>query len=395
MSARPLEGLTVLDLSRLLPGPFATLLLADLGATIVKIEPPRGGDYARWFPPSAGGTSGLFAALNRNKQGLVLNLKAPDGPALLKRLVADADILIESFRPGVMDRLGVGYEALRAVNPRLIYCAISGFGQTGPLAQRAGHDLGYLALSGLLGVSGAQGQAQQPGFQAADVAGGSLYGVIGILAALHQRTRTGEGQLVDVSMTDGAAGLGVMMHAKQHLDGQPIGPGTDELAGSRPCYRVYRCADGKQLAVGALEPKFWSALCTAIGVPHLISDGLATGDRGAAVIAELDALFGTRTRDDWVDHLADFDVCVEPVLQLDEVAEHPLATHAGWFGTHGRAEGETTWRHQYPNPRLLPAAPPPAATPAPTLGADTRAVLARAGLTADEVEALFAAGVVA
>ncbi|MEZ4468707.1 MAG: CaiB/BaiF CoA-transferase family protein, partial [bacterium] len=240
-------------------------MLADLGASIIKVEEPRGGDYARHFPPLGGRMSGVFAALNRDKRGIVLDLKRPEGRDALLRLAARADVLIESFRPGVMDRLGLGWDALHAASPRLIVCSISGFGQTGPLAERAGHDLGYMAIAGLLGLGGRAGEVVQPGVQTADIAGGALYGVVGILAALHQRATTGLGQRVDASMTDGAAGLGLMVHAKQHLDQRPTAPGEDDLAGGRLCYRTWRCADGRWLAVGALEPKFWSTLCGAMG----------------------------------------------------------------------------------------------------------------------------------
>ncbi|MCA9547859.1 MAG: CoA transferase, partial [Myxococcales bacterium] len=282
----------------------------------------------------------------------------------------------------------------RALNPGLVYCAITGFGQTGPLAQRAGHDLGYLALAGLLGTTGTGDQVVQPGFQAADLAGGALYGVVGILAALFARQRTGEGQLVDASMTDGVAGLGIMMHARQHLEGAPIGPGADTLAGSQLCYRVYRCADGRHLAVGALEPKFWQALCVALGIPELKHDGLISGTRKGAVEAQITALFASQPRDHWVQALAQSDVCTEPVLSLDEVRESPQATARGWFGTHRHPGEGAEFLHQYPNPGLLPEAPPPPVAPAPLLGEHTRAVLAELGCAAEEIDGWLSRGAV-
>ncbi len=394
MRPPPLQGLRVLDLTRLLPGPYATLVLADLGAEIIKIEAPGGGDYARWYPPLGGRMSALFAALNRNKRGVVLNLKQPDGPAILRRLVQRADVLFESFRPGVMDRLGVGYDALKTINPGLIYCAITGYGQEGPLADQAGHDLNYLALSGLLGTTGRAGEVIQPGFQAADVAGGALYGVIGVLAALHARDRSGEGAFIDAAMTDGVAGLGIMMHARQALAPAELGPGQDELAGDRLCYRVYRCADGKHLAVGALEPKFWATLCAAIGAPHLATDGLATGARRDGIQPAVEALFASRTRDAWVAHLASSDVCVSPVLSLEEVRRSPQAEARGWFGQHDHPSEGATFLHQHPNPALVRDHPPPPVQPAPTMGADTREVLTAAGCSADEIAAWAAAGAI-
>lgn len=392
-TTRPLEGLRVLDLTRLLPGPFATLLLADLGARVIKIEAPRTGDYARWMPPLGGRMSAIFAALNRDKESVALDLKRPEGRAAFEALAAGADIVVDSFRPGVMARLGLGYEHLSALNPRLIGCAITGYGQTGPLAHKAGHDLNYVALAGLGGVTGVDGQPVTPGLQMADIAGGALYGVIGILAALHARHRTGHGRFVDASMTDGVAGLGMMLHARQYLDGESVGPGFDLLAGDRPCYRIYRCKSGGALAVGALEPKFWMGLCAAIGRPDLASDGLATGRRKIRPQAELEALFASRTRDEWVALLAEHDVCVEPVLSLEEARDSAHARHRGLFGTHRHPVEGVEFFHQYPNPGLLPGLEPPKdPRPAPGLGQHTRAVLIEAGLDADAVAGLLASG---
>ena len=391
----PLDGLRVLDLTRLLPGPFATLLLADLGATIIKIEPPKGGDYARHFPPLGGKMSAIFAALNRDKQGIAVDLKVPEGQAVLHRLVEDADVVIEGFRPGVMARLNADYATLRAINPRLIYCSISGYGQTGPMAQRAGHDMNYLAISGLLGASGIDGQVAQPGIQTADIAGGALYPVIGILAALNQRHTTGEGQFVDASMTDGAAGLGIMLHAKQHLDAKPVTAGSDDLAGGKLCYRTYRCADGGFLAVGALEPKFWMGVCQALGRPELMADGYAEGKRRAPAEETLTALFASKTRDEWVSVFAEHDICVEPVLDPAEARVHPHAIARGLFGTHTHPAEGAEFLHQYPNPQLLPnSVPQGPPRPAPTLGQDTRAVLRLAGYSEDAVQAMADARIV-
>ncbi len=394
--SRPLDDVRVLDLSRLLPGPFASLLLADLGATVLKIEDTQGGDYARYFPPLGGRMSAVFAALNRDKRGLALDLKQAPGREILLRLVAEADILIESFRPGVMARLGLGPDALMAANPRLIYCAISGYGQDSPLADKAGHDFNYLALAGLAGVTGTpEAGVVLPGVQVADIAGGALYPVLGILAALHERTRTGRGRLVDASMADGVAGLGIMLQAKAFAGAKVDAPGADELAGALLCYRPWRCADGRTLAVAALEPKFWMAFCQAVGRPELGPEGYATGARRAAVEAELATLFASRTRDAWVEFLATHDCCIEPVLTLDEARETPHAQARGLFGTHHNAAEGAEFLHLFPNPKLLPGSEPPAAVrPAPRQGEDTRAVLSEAGYSPAEIDALLAAGVV-
>lgn len=370
-------------------------MLADLGATIIKVEPTKGGDYARHFPPLGRKMSGVFAALNRDKQGIAIDLKAPEGQAILHRLVADADVLVEGYRPGVMARLNADYATLRAINPRLIYCSITGYGQTGPMAHRAGHDMNYLAIAGLLGASGVDGEVVQPGIQTADIAGGALYPVIGILAALNQRHTTGEGQHVDASMTDGAAGLGIMLHAKQHLDAKPVAPGEGDLAGGKLCYRTYHCADGRFLAVGALEPKFWMGVCQALGHPELMADGYAEGKRRAPAAETLTALFASKTRDEWVAVFAGHDVCVEPVLDPAEARAHPHAVARGLFGTHAHPAEGVEFLHQYPNPQLLPAsAPQGPPRPAPTLGHDTRAVLRLAGYSDDAIRAMDEAKII-
>ncbi|MCK6569824.1 CoA transferase [Myxococcota bacterium] len=391
--SRPLDGLRVLDLTRLLPGPFASLLLADLGATVLKVEDTQGGDYARYFPPLGGRMSAVFAALNRDKTGIALDLKQAAGREVLLRLVDRADVLLESFRPGVMDRLGLGADALAARNPRLVYCSISGYGQDSPLAHRAGHDFNYLALAGLAGVTGVDGRVVLPGIQVADIAGGALYPVIGVLAALNERTRTGLGRRVDAAMTDGVAGLGIMLQAKAFAGAGIDDPGADELAGALLCYRPWRCADGRTLAVAALEPKFWAAFCAAVGRPELASDGYATGARKVAVEAELERLFASRTRDEWTAFLAAHDCCVEPVLSLEGARESPHARARGLFGTHAHPGEGATFLHVFPNPALLPGAEPPVdVRPAPRLGEHTRTVLAEAGYTADEITSLLATG---
>ncbi len=390
---RPLEGLRVLDLSRLLPGPFATLALADLGAEIIKVEAPPGGDYTRYYPPQGGSISASFGALNRDKRSIAINLKHPEGVAALKRLVPTFDIVVESFRPGVMDRLGVGYDTLRALNPRLIYCAITGYGQTGPLARRAGHDMNYQAVAGVLSMSGKDGEVVAPGIQPADIAGGSLWAVIGVLAALQERHRTGEGRFVDASMTDGVAGFGIMAQANAAM-GQAHRPaGQDMLTGGAVCYRSWRCKDGKYLSVGALEHKFWQGFCAAVERPDLMSDGFASGKRGEVVTAELTALFASRTRDEWAALLGPHDVCVEPVLEPAEAAASEHAQARGLYGRHTNEREGAEFLHQYLNPALLPGAEPPAEVrPAPGMGQHTREIFAEAGFDAEEIEALLAAG---
>lgn len=330
----PLEGVKVLDLSRLLPGPYATLVLADLGAQVDKVEEPEVGDYTRHAPPMKGDVSALFLALNRNKRSIALDLKSSEGLAALKALARHYDVLVESFRPGVMARLGCGYEVLAAENPRLIVCSVTGFGSTGPDAQRAGHDLGYQARAGLLAYGGAaNGAPAHPGAQVADL-GGSLFGVIGILAALHERSRTGRGRVVDVSLTESAtAFLHMQWGARLALgaEGAPLQRGREALNGGYPCYGLYETADRRWVALGALEPRFFLGLCQALGRPELIDGAWDVGEAGRQTRAALEEIFRQRTRADWVERFQGLDLCVEPVLEGDEARDDAQLRARGLF----------------------------------------------------------------
>jgi alpha-methylacyl-CoA racemase len=326
-----LEGIRVLDLSRLLPGGFCTLLLADLGAEVLKVEDTAGGDYIRWMPPYYGGdeqktngtASAYFLGLNRNKRSLRLNLKHEQGRDILLRLAQDYDVLVESFRPAVMDRLGVGYHALRERNPGLVYCAISGYGQSGPLTERSGHDTNYLALNGLLGLTGRRGGPPlQSAGQIADLGGGALMAAVGILAALHERARSGEGQLVDISMTDGSLSWLAMVVARYFCEQRPPRRGEIELAGGILCYFPYEAKDGGWVALGALEPKFWQNWCAGVERPDLVERQFEHPDSAAGV--EVAAVFKQRTRDEWAQFAGEHDCCLEPVLEMEEVLESDL-----------------------------------------------------------------------
>lgn len=378
-TANWLEGVRVLDLTRLLPGPFCSLVLADLGADVVKIEDPHGGDYARHYPPHGpDGAGAFFAALNRNKRSLALDLKAPAHADALRRLVAGADVLIESFRPGVMDRLGLSLDSLRAINPRLITCSISGFGQDGPLALRAGHDLGYIARSGVLWAQGFSGHAPRPpGVQIADVAGGALWAALGITTALYNRERTGEGAALDISMTEGAAALMIPTFATRSA-GELTEPGEGMLSGGVPCYGVYECRDGRYIAIGALEPKFWLPLVNLLGLPELAADGLVGGLDGAMVRGKIAAALLERDRDAWMQDLGAAEVCCEPVLSPEEVVASELARARQMFFILGGL------RHT----RTPLTSPDRAHTPPPSHGQHSRQVLAAYGFTPEEVDAL-------
>jgi alpha-methylacyl-CoA racemase len=392
-----LAGLKVLDLSRLLPGGFCSLLLADFGAEVLKVEDTGMGDYVRWSPPYHEGAddsakSALFLALNRGKRSIRLNLKEEGGREVLLRLVREHDVLLESFRPGVMDRLGVGWARLREENPRLVYCAITGYGQDGPYTARSGHDMNYLGLNGLLGLTGeADGPPVQAAGQIADIGGGSLMAALGILTALRERDRSGEGQLVDVSMFDGSLAWLAMVAAAQMTDGAaPQRRGGLELAGRLICYRPYECSDG-WVTLGALEPKFWQAWCRGVGREDLIERQFDAP--GSEAHAEVERIFLERTREEWTKFADEHDCCLEPVLDLDEALDSELVRARRMVveldqpGTDGvKLLGV---------PVKLSRTPGAPAGPGPALGEHTDDVLAGLGYSEEEIAALKESGAAA
>jgi crotonobetainyl-CoA:carnitine CoA-transferase CaiB-like acyl-CoA transferase len=315
-------GVKVLDLSRLLPGPFCSMLLADFGADVIKVEDPNGGDYIRGWPPFLGKNSGFHIVLNRNKRSMTLNLKKPEGKEIFKQLVAEADVVLEGFRPGVMERLGLGYKDLRAINPCLIYCAITGYGSDGPRAQRAGHDINYLALNGVLSYSGQEGQPTLPGVQVADLGGGALYAAFSIAAALFARERLGKGQFIDIAMADGALTWHCLRWGKYLADGIVPRPGDDMLNHGFACYNVYATRDGRFMSLGALEPQFWKLFCESVGQPDWNQPNyFEPGLHQQALQQQVAELFRTKTQAEWIRLFADKDCCCEPVLNLDEVMQ--------------------------------------------------------------------------
>jgi alpha-methylacyl-CoA racemase len=391
-----LEGVRVLDLSRLLPGGFCSLLLADFGAEVLKVEDTGMGDYVRWSPPYHEGAedsakSALFLSLNRGKRSVRLNLKEEAGREVLLRLVREYDVLLESFRPGVMDRLGVGPERLRRENPRLVYCAISGYGQDGPNTASSGHDMNYLGLNGVLGLTGQPGGPPvQSAGQIADLGGGALPAAFGILAALRERERSGEGQLVDVSMFDGSLSWLAMVAARYLCDGEVPERGSLELAGGLICYRPYECSDG-WVTLGALEPKFWREWCEGVEREDLVDKQFERP--GSDAHAEVERIFRERTRREWQDFAAQHDCCLEPVLELDEALDSELV----------RAR-EMVVRIDQPGtdgvqllgvPVKLSRTPGAPAGPGPALGEHTDEVLTALGYSAADVASLRESGAVA
>jgi len=385
-----LQGLRVLDLSRLLPGPFATQVFADFGADVVKIEEPGRGDYLRGFAPLRNGESLFFLNLNRNKRSVALNLKEPGGLEAFVRLAATADVVVESFRPGVMDRLGAGYDALREVNPRLVYCALTGYGQDGPLSQQAGHDINYLGFSGALALlRDPEGRPVVPGFQLADVGGGAMTGCVGILLALLARERTGSGQFVDAAMVDGVAPWLAYPWAFRGEAAEAVGP---NLSGEYPCYAVYEAADGRYLAVGALEPVFWERLCRHLGRPEWVGLQFVGGEERRALFAALGELFRSRPRDHWAAEFTLVDCCVTPVLELEELEDHP---HWSARGLVRRLAVSGVGEVPVLGPPVRLCGTPAAGLRAPPgLGEHTDALLAEVGYGADDLAGLRARGAV-
>jgi alpha-methylacyl-CoA racemase len=394
----PLEGVRVLDLSRLLPGPFCSLLLADFGADVLKVEDTAMGDYLRWSPPMVEGVedsaaSAMFLALNRNKRSVRVNLKDARGREVLFALVRSSDVVLESFRPGVLDRLGCGYAALREVNPAIVYCAISGYGQDSPLRERSGHDLNYLALAGLLGLTGdADGAPVQPAGQIADLGGGALMAAFGILAALRERDRSGEGQLVDISMTDGTLSWLAMVAARFLAEGVVPRRGGLELGGALACYRPYRCADG-WITIGALEPKFWASFCHGVGREDLV--GGQFDPPGSDTHRAVEAVVAARTRDEWAAFAAEHDCCLEPVLDLDQVLASDHAAARGMVVELDQPGAAAPVRQLGVPVKLSRTPGEPGRRPGPSLGEHTEEVLLELGYGSEEIRALFEAGAVA
>ena len=327
--AAPLKGIRVLDLTRLLPGPVATMRLADMGAEVIKIEDPGPGDYARAMGPVRAQVSQFFVAVNRGKQFLRLDLKDAAQRERLLLMAESADVLVESFRPGVMAKLGLGWDALKLRNPRLVMCAISGYGQDGPFAQLAGHDINYIGYAGMLAENcGPDGVPALPNLQVGDLLGGAQSALQGILAALLAVKMGGPGRFVDISMSDAVLAHNIMPLVAVNNGGEAA-PGRDLLSGGVPCYQVYRTADGRFMAVGALELKFWQVCCEVLERPDLTTRhwqlGQAVGGADAlAVQAELDAIFVQKTLAQWTSAFAARDCCVTPILSSAEALRHPL-----------------------------------------------------------------------
>lgn len=324
----PLAGLKILDFTRLLPGPLATMLMADMGADVLKIEDPGSPDYIRGFPPFIENQSAFYLSLNRSKKSLAINYSSAEGRETIYNLVKTADMVFEQFRPGVMAAMGLGYDNLKKQNPKIIYVSITGYGQTGPYAQQAGHDINYIGYSGLLATTGEKGRTPViPGGQIADVAGGSYMAVNGALAALYAREKTGQGQHVDIAMLDCVMPLTTLQTAQYFAAQESPERGTFQLSGGLVNYNVYECADGKYAALGALEPKFWENFCEMVNHPEWKNRILDTGEQQDELKKNVADLFKTKPRDEWIRLAEGKDTCLTPVLNISELKDNPQIRH--------------------------------------------------------------------
>jgi len=383
-----LEGIRILDLSRLLPGPYCSLILADMGAEVIKVEEPGFGDYIRWIPPMVHGKSYRYLILNRNKKSITLDLKSNEGREIFVKLVSKSDVVLESFRPGVAKRLRISYDELKTVNPQIIYCAISGYGQDGPYRDLSGHDINYIGYGGALGIIGRKGELPIiPGVQIADIGGGGMLAAISILTAIIARTKTGRGQFVDVSMLDGVVSW-LTIHAAEYFGGgKSPERGEMMLSGALAAYNVYETKDGKCLTLGILEEWFWKNLCKALQRDDLSKINFVDLNQQPRILSTLMETFKTKTLAEWISILNAADVPCGPVNSIEEVFKDPQVLHRKMIvETEHPVAGKIK---QIGIPIKLSETPGGVRSPPPELGQHTEEVLTQvAGLTKEEVKRL-------
>ena len=380
MSTLPLEGIRVLDLSRLLPGPYLTQLMADLGAEVIKVETPLAGDHVRLAPPEMG-LGNMYETINRNKKSLALNYRNARGRELFIEISKTTDVVLEGFRPTIADKYGIGYEAVRAVNPDIVYCSLSGYGQEGPYQQRAGHDFNYLSVGGAFSLNGRPGERPVPyGLPVADLSGGML-AAIAILGALVGRERGGQGMYLDMALLDGVISWMTPLALSAYFSGLEVGAGTHPLLGGRAFFNIYETSDGKYLTLAAIEPHFWGDFCKTIGRADLIER-----QYDPTLGSEMEGIFKQKTRAEWLNMFADNDACVEPVNSIEEMLANPQVQARGHVRMEaGKPVGMNSpfvfARGEY--------------SPAPALGADTRALLQEIDVSEKEIHALTKRGIIA
>ena len=379
-----LRELRMLDLSRLLPGPYCSLLLADLGMEVLKIEDPEQGDYLRAIGPIRRKDGASFLALNRNKKSMKLNLKIKEGKEIFYKLIQSYDIVLESFRPGVMNRLGVGYQELKRRNPRVILCSLSGYGQDGPYSERSGHDINYVGLGGVLEITGVKnGGPSLPGVQIADMGGGGMMAAIAILAAAVHREKAGEGQFLDISMMDGVVSWLSIHAGKYWMDRELPKRGDMPLTGRYACYQIYLTKDERYMSLGALELRIWTNFCEAIGRKDLIPKQYMEGEEQVRVTEEIQNFFKSKTQKEWIDFFKDVDACCEPVLTFEEVFQHPQALHRQMLMEYEHpTEGKI---RQSGNPIKSSQFTFEIRSPAPAWGEHTTEVLKAIGYSEEEI----------
>jgi len=387
----PLADLQVLELAGMIPGPYATMLLADLGAEVVKVEEPSSGDYQREFGPETDGVNHRFANYNRNKRSIAIDLKTDRGREVLLELAEESDVLIEGFRPGVVDRLGIGYDDISARNPGIVYCSLSGYGQDGPYCEWVGHDINYLGIAGMLAMTGEEdGAPVPPGYPISDFAGG-LFAAFSILSSLRKRDRTGEGEYVDISMTDVAASWSSQLLSAVDRGERPT-RGRTFVSGLDPAYSIYECADGEYITVGALEPVFWKNLCRELSLEEYETSDRSDPEVREEIRSKLAAELKRKPRDEWIETLDETEIPVAPVNSPDEtLVEDEQISARGLIREQRVDEADLSLMRL---PVQLDSDPETIRSPAPGHGADTEELLERLGYDADAVNQLLADGVV-
>lgn len=391
LAMAPLDGLHVLDLSRLMPGPLCTMILGDLGADVIKVEEPEIGDYARSAPPFIGDAGAAFLMLNRNKRSITLNLKNARGQEILHKLAARADVFIETYQPGVAERLGVGYPVISQANERIIYCSISGYGQSGPYRDLPGHDLTYTAYSGAIGATGLKGGPPViPAVQVSDIQGG-MYAVIAIMAALHQRGKTGKGEFIDISLMD-AGVASMIIPLSFHFAGASTERGASFLSGGAPFYNIYETSDRKFISIAPLEPKFWIQLCTTLGLEKYGDKQLASEETTRQIYHDLAALFRQKSRDEWLNILKEHEIPCAPVYDVGEVPADPhIRSRKMIFEMETKAFGKLS---QLATPIRMSQNQPGVKLPPPKLGEHTLQILQELGYSPKDAELLKTKGAI-